>query len=153
MLMWDGVRRTMACEGQSTHLGFAAQQVACSVFNKNPTLFTVDQVSRCISQGAPGTAGICGGEDDVSGDVPCFRGLKSVCVAPSCCFLRPCWGTSVEWIPNLRAVDKVELIMPISDLSQDLLKLLNCFKIQIDTHTGGIWDCCSVGCSPDSSFG
>lgn len=105
--------------------------------NKNLTLFTVDQVSRCVSQGAPGTAGIRGGEDDVSGDVPCFRGLKSVCVSPS--FPRPCWGASVQWTPSLHTVDKVELIMPISDLSQDLLKLLNCFKIQIDIHAGGIW--------------
>lgn len=59
----------------------------------------------------------------------------------------------MQWTPSLHTVDKVELIMPISDLSQDLLKLLNCFKIQIDIHAGGIGDCCSVGCSPDATFG
>lgn len=56
------------------------------------------------------------------------------------------------WTPNLHTVNKVELIMPVSDLSQDLLKLLNCFKIQIPMLMG-FGDCCSIGCSPDSSLG
>lgn len=36
LLMWGGVRRIMEHEGQSTHLGFVAQQVGCSVLIKIP---------------------------------------------------------------------------------------------------------------------